>query len=480
MGFRLSPALAISLLLLVLGCRPRTTGETNGDSLPFAGVTVRLAVPSDLGLTETWTAALEDWAAASGASYEIVETPFESGDWQDNLIKSSPTLLLLPHRLVPELVADNLIAPIPPEIRTSEQLQWSGLLPGVRDRLTSVAGEPAILPVTCETLVCYFRADLLEASGRSIPQTWDDYDALRSSLDDWAPGLTVVEPWGPEFRSTMFFARAIAGARHPAQYSLSLDVSTGDPLIAGPPFVRALQDSGSSGQLLNMADMVRDIADCRRELLEGRAAMGIACEPTDTGANRPSATTRDPGVRLICSPLPGADRVFNRDTGQWDAQPGGALNRPAVCGFEGLTVCVLKSASAEQIAAAWDLWGVLQNFQQEGTIPQLPGTSVNHSMLANATQPAGSELTLAEWSSYRQAVTANLSNPLLTFELPCAGRDQLRNEMSHELQTGTAEGRTPETVLQSTSDAWRTTIHTLGKRRVINSYRACLGLRPLP
>ena len=82
--------------------------------------------------------------------------------------------------------------------------------------------------------------DLLTEARLSPPMTWDDYQKLAETIATWAPGQTVYEPWDPAFRGTLFFARAAAAARHPANYSVFLDIETGTSRIATPPFEQAL------------------------------------------------------------------------------------------------------------------------------------------------------------------------------------------------------------------------------------------------
>ncbi len=475
------PFLVVCCLgLATLNCRTDSPNRDRSEQLPFAGIDVRIALPAGGQLLESWAAAFEEWTAATGASYSVTELDYGAASWHEGLEgDTAPFLLLMPHRLIPELAADERIAAIPAELRTSAKLAWSELSPGVRDRLTSLGGEPSVLPVTCESLVCYFRADLLERAGLAVPQTWEQYEALRSSRAEWAPGLVAVEPWGAEFRSTMFLARAVAGAKNAGHYSLELDVSTGVPLIAGPPFVKALAEfregpGSSASDCLGHSPL-----DCRREMLEGRAAMGVGYEPVARDSTAAVPLQRDAAVRLVCAPLPGRAEVFNRDTVSWETPDDRTINRPALVGFEGLSVCVLSSATSRQVAAAWDLWGTLQSYQQDGTIAPLPGTPCRPSWLNSSPQAPNSDLTPEEWASYQQSVTANLANPLLVVELPCLGRHELLERLSQTLGEGLSGDAASSAILEAAAGQWKEAIEALGRQRVLNSYRISLGLTPL-
>src|SRR5207302_8201276 len=106
----------------------------------------------------------------------------------------------------------------------------------------------------------------------------DDYQQLVERIEVWAPGLVAVEPWSDDFRATMFLARAVSFAQHPAHYSLFFDIDSGDPLIDSPAFVRALETAKAA-----LARMPPDVltyrpADCRNAIIGGRAALAIALE----------------------------------------------------------------------------------------------------------------------------------------------------------------------------------------------------------
>ena len=140
------------------------------------------------------------------------------------------TLSFFPITALPELAHAGHLAPLPRELQSKEDLDWLDIHAGLREHVVTLGGKPLAVPIGSPPLLCYFRRDLLEKAGRSPPETWDDYTQLVRDLDRWTPGLTAVEPWGKEFRATMFLARAIASARHPGNYSLYFDYNDAAPL----------------------------------------------------------------------------------------------------------------------------------------------------------------------------------------------------------------------------------------------------------
>ena len=397
-----------------------------------------------------------------------------------------PTLVLLPSRFVNGLVADGLVASIPTDVIDGQRIDWTGIPAPARRSLGSLSDHPAMVPVTCQVPICCYRLDLLEASGKQIPHTWSEYDALARSLSEWAGELTAVEPWGEPFRTTTYLARAISAAKQPAQYSVELNVGTGEPLIASAPFVRALEEVAALRPHLATGVETLSPDDCLRELREGRAAMGIVWETVPSGTTAtgaPSAPTTagllqtPTDVPLAFAPLPGRDEVYDRETERWGNPPTEAHNRPALCGPGGFTVCVLASASEQQVAAAWDLWGLLESYQIDGTIQRLPGNAVIPPGPEAARQ--GDASSLENWQPSRAAVTASLQNASLTCELPVYGREQLRTALSTALEAALTKELSPAEALEQTARDWTTAMDQLGRSKVLNSYRQRLGLSGL-
>ena len=138
----------------------------------------------------------------------------------------------MPTKDLSRLFAEDLIAPIPESAIDADVLGWTSISPALRNVLGMQGDKPSVVPVTCPTLVAFYRKDLLAAAQFSIPQTWEEYDALVATVGEWAPGHVAIEPRGPDSLATLFLARAAASAKSSGQYSFELDVSTGDPLIA--------------------------------------------------------------------------------------------------------------------------------------------------------------------------------------------------------------------------------------------------------
>ena len=97
---------------------------------------------------------------------------------------------------------------------------------------------------------CYYRADLLEKLHRKPPRTWKEYEELARLLreegaksgEEVAGEIRDGRALGPRLGGACLLARAAAYAKERDNYTTLFDEKTLEPAIAGPPFVRALEE----------------------------------------------------------------------------------------------------------------------------------------------------------------------------------------------------------------------------------------------
>lgn len=487
------------VLLLLPGCSG--CGQHEDDQSveqPFAGREVELVVPRGLGLAATWEVDLNEWSAQTGATYRITEYDASAQPLSEAIGAGSENarLLIVPVTAVAELAAANVLTSIPDEQLAPENLDWNDLFFGLRENIASVERRPTVVPTASPVLVCYFRRDLLEAAGLAPPQTWQDYQRLLDTLNDWAPGLTAVEPWSPEFRATMFLARAAAYARHPENYSLWFDIATGEPLVGTPGFVRALEEARQA-----MAKMPADVktygpAECRREFLAGRAALAISLESPTGGTPLPpgfdpanhsgegvtaqDSSSRPEAMRIGFVRLPGVKSVYNRSTREWEPVRGTQVHRAGFTAFRG--VCAGVSAGQDAVAnlAAWNLLSLLAREHLAADFPGAMKSIGRESQWETAPQWFGNDLSAEEFGLYFATVADTLRDPQLVAELPVVGHARFRAALTEGLNAVLDGSAAPEAALQQTAARFREIMDELGADAVRNSYRRSLGLSPSP
>lgn len=447
----------IAGLIGLAGCGDESSPETStADAAAWAGTELSVAVPRDLEVEATWQVLFEDWSARTGARPGLV-TP--AWPWHS----LTADVAVIPVTSVPELDALWELQPVP------ETLDLQSVLGGLRQQLCQVGREARLVPISTPVLVLYVRGDLLEASGKRLPETWAEYQQLLEELDEWAGGLTAVEPWGEEFRATMFLARAVSHARHPANYSLFFEINRGDPLVDSPAFVRALQEAKKA--LTEMPAAVRNYtpADCRRELLAGRAAMAVSFEPEFP---EPADVERAETVRVKFIRLPGVREIYNRSSARWETVVGRA-QATSLVGFAGLVAVVRKE---RQAAAAWDLVAeVLVERRREAIDGSVRGLCWQEDVETVAEWLEGS-LAADERTGYARAVVAGLDEAGVVLELGVLGRERFLAALSQSLDRWLAGETNAEETLGNAAEQWRKILGEIGTETVRDSYRRSLGL----
>ncbi len=469
------------LVLMLCGCWSNDANEsTQPPELVFRDETVTIRVPADTEFAEIWDLTLAEWSGATGAETNIVS------DESLKTSNKSADVLVLPLTELSGWIENDRLAPIPDSILDGTALTWLDVFYGVREHTAQVAGSPRVIPVSVPVLVAYYRADLLTAANLEPPQTWSEYQHLLETLNEWAPGLTAVEPWSPEWRATTFLARAAALAKHPDQLSFEFDVRSGEPLIDSPGFQSALELVQQARP--HLAEKVNEYSpsDCRRELLAGRAAIGIALESGPEGQPLPfgpgSSTMeisdeRADGIELVVEPLPGSVRVYDQSKSAFQEFSEDRVHRVTLTGFAGLGVAVSKSAANSQ--AAWDLALQLTAKDLSQTFPPPFCSPVRESQAGSPATYSGQSLRPEEQGTWLNAVRSGLSSDQCISELPVIGRERFREVLSTELAAVLESDENAQEILKRVAAEWRVITEELGQDAVRKSYRRGLGF-PAP
>jgi ABC-type glycerol-3-phosphate transport system substrate-binding protein len=475
---------------------------------PFAGRKLELVVPAGVGFSTSWDLPVKEWAEQTGADYRIVEYGLTQenrplaellGHASSETANRDAAVFVFPITQVAELAADGLLASIPKEVQTTgneqtaDSLDWIDFFKGLRENAASVEGKPTIIPISSPVLVCYYRRDLLDGVQFSPPKTWDEYQQLLDSLHQWAPGLTAVEPWGEEFRATLFLARAVSSAKHPANFSLFFNINTGKPLIDSPGFVRALQRAKKALAKMPTAVKGYSPADCRREFFSGKAAMAITFEtgpgnpqvPFGPVSRRQKATSPEtdsvigrPELMVVgFSRLPGDREVYNLSTKRWESGRNG-LNHVALTAYSGLCAGVSANCTPQQAQAAWNLLGTLTRDHLTVAFPGATKSPCRASQIFDVATWVGDDLSASESQDYLDVVTESLRDMRLVAELPLVGRDAFRAALTEGIGQALSQEVDAQKALNAVAQRWRKIADEIGRQKVHNSYRRSLGLRP--
>jgi ABC-type glycerol-3-phosphate transport system substrate-binding protein len=440
---------------------------------PLTGQTVTVAFPAGSGFGDPWRAALDEWSEQTGAKCTLAEyTRGPAG------LKELPAgdVLVLSYADLPGIDARDHLARIPEGNQVGEISNgWIDFFPGLRERVLTIASRPTLVPISCPTLACYLRGDLLAKAGLKPPETWEDYQALLESLPKWAPGLTAVEPWAPDFRAQIFLARALGDVKKAGDYSVFFDIDTGAPLIDSPGFARALTRTVAQFAKLSPDSSRLTPDDCRRLVLTGKAAMTLSFEP---GRPDEKPIERAAGISLTFVRLPGERQVYDRHVETWEPTPDAAVNYATLAPVGGLTLAVAKATPPERAEAAWNLVNFLsvERFQQ--ALANVPKSVCRETQLAKAVDWIGPELRTDEVYGYLAVTAESLRTKNISPDLPVIGRAEFEKALTEGIDAALEHKATPEAALKQVGDRWRAISSAFGVERIRDSYRSCLGLSP--
>lgn len=492
--------LACGALCLLVGSGCGQSDEVEVQTRPFEGRSIEVLVPEDFGFPDRWQPVIDEWSEQTGATATLTTFPssaigatadgmqkFADRLEQDGASGSPPALLLVPLTTVPALVDRGLLAELPTRDSAADAALWPDLYEGLRENVASWNQLPITVPLSSPVLLCYARIDLLEKAGLEPPTTWTEYQRLLETLDEWAPGLTAAEPWDESYAATLFLARAAALARHSANLSFYFDFRSGQSLISTEGFVQALELATRAVRELPEESLNWSPARCRREILEGRAALAIAME---TGpANRPLPFGPDDGTKPEAAPdsdradgielsirrLPGSAATWNYATNVWTTHPPRQPYRVDVTAFAGLSAAISRKVSQEEADVAWNL---LQTLTSRGPGAMPPGTAslCRISQQSSRAEWVGRELTGREASEAVDAISTALNDTGVVPELPVVGRDRFRASLTKHVLRCLRDEATPQEALDAVAEEWEAIRNELGPLRVLNSYRRSIGL----
>jgi ABC-type glycerol-3-phosphate transport system substrate-binding protein len=482
---------AMCACLGLAGCFGDGTDPAKDDvaDLPYSGQTVRISAPAGLGFPLEWEGPLREWQAQTGARAELTEyDPNGAAQPAAQFSKAdSRTLVVFPLERLGELIAANVLAPLPETARDDlEGINWLDLFAGLREGLAAPRRRPTLVPLSCPVLVCYYRQDLLEKAGLTPPKTWADYQKLLEGLETWAPGRTAVEPWGPEFRGTMFLARSAAYAKHPGHYSFFFDIETGGPLIDGAGFVRGLEVARRAWEKLSPDFRTLSPADCRDRILNGTAALAIGLEPgfvPEVNASKAETaateTASDETSRIGVCRLPGSRETYNPTRKSWETAPDKGVNQVTLVGFAGLACAASAHRPAAEIDAAWN---AVSRIGARGFVSGFPASArglCRESQGESGLGSSGAGLPGEGAVAYREAVALSLRDTRQVVELPVPRHGEFLAALAAALGPVLEGEAAPEEGLQRAAGAWSKLAREIGAAHFRDSYRAALGLSPV-
>jgi len=352
-GFAWFLFLCGTVLFSAVGCEPEeenrslVEGSTSVLHSDLVGSDLRILVVNDPPLAAAIERWQMEWKTLSSGTYKVSATNNElPNDWS-----SQYDVVIYPAELLGELVENRWIMPIRTGLLEQEDYGLSDVFPLIWEHEVRWGGQPYALSLGAPVLSLAYRTDLFTEQAQSAPTTWTKYQELVEYFDDsdhWgkfkpAEGVkwqATVEPLAPGWAAQTFLARAAAYARHRNQVSTFFDSQTMEPLIATPPFERALDEivaaAGPDSLSLNA-----DPQGAFDALANGQCAMALtwfsAAGPVAATGDATAATKKPSELagHIALEELPGAKESYNLERLTWEERSGEYENRVTFLGMAG-------------------------------------------------------------------------------------------------------------------------------------------------
>ena len=309
--------------------------------------------------------------------------------------------------------------------------------------------------------------------------------------------FAAVEPLAKGWAGELFLARAAAYAKHRDYYATLFDKETMEPLVASPPFVRALEELVAATKSDATVDLATSPLDVPLQFLDGRCALAIGW-PTaaDPRATALANAKVDPRIFAVAE-LPGSSEAYNPKERIWQKrQPGddpkssssdaGPLAphpsplAPISCpllGIAGRLGSVTKEASDGEFAFKLLAW--LSG--PEWSVPicsASPATTLfRRDQLNRPARWVEPQLSAAA-GQYADIVVRSFTRPQL-LECPrLPGHAEYVAALDEAVRAAVAGKQSPAAALAHAADRWREITSRLGLESQRTAYNRSLGLEP--
>jgi multiple sugar transport system substrate-binding protein len=391
-------------------------------------------------------------------------------------------VVVFPSCLLGDLVERQLIRPLPRQLQDSTDFARLEIFDQVRLHEVSWARQAYAAPLGSAQFVLAIRTDVFQQVQQPPPATWEEYGQLLAELvktktpgaqgtPRW-PTYPTVEPLASGWAGRMLLARVAASIYNRSRYSTVFDFRSLEPVIAHPPFVRALEELTSAYRAgpPEAIDFTPD--DTMRFFLAGNAAMSITW-PT---AGRTSAAPISDAVPLRFIQLPGSDHVYDFPTQRWQPRPNDQQRHVPVLAIAGRLAAITRQT--RQIHGAAGLLRWLTGRQHSVAIaPRSTATTLfrqSHVAEPGRWIDPSIEPTAAQEYAELVARTQSLAGFLMAPRIP--GQHLYMQALDDAVRRAACGTVAPQEALDHAVQRWRQITDELGLEAQRTAYHRSLGL----
>ncbi len=459
---RLLPLLFALPILAAAGC-PKPEDADKGPAGPPPGATLRLLVVDDPLLAQSIGYLQSEWKAQSGVALEITDVSSDDFDAQ-NAPKTD--VVIAPSWMLGPATEARWVVPLPERIVQNNESDWSSIFPQIREHEIARAGKSMAVPFGSPVPVLYYRPDLLDEAGLKPPATWAEYVKAATALGDAPTAEPLAEGWA----GLTLLARSASYATHPDNLSTLFRISTMEPLIAGAPYVRALEELVATA---DPASLDMDPAAARTAFWQGKAPLAITW-PTAAGEELADV---EPDLPAGVVELPGSPDVYDFGESTWERRDKESDGRVPLLASAGRVGMVTTTSQWPDASLQLLLWLTDEKWSAS-VCTQSPNTTVfrnSHvSMVSGWVEPPMSDDAAQQ---YGEAVATALERQERLFALPITGRPQYLAALDEAVRAAVKKEKSPQEALDGAAEQWKQITEQLGVDQQKAAYRASLGLK---
>ncbi len=467
------------------GCTPQTKTTTDQTSTPRTDVELQLVVVDDPAMAEAIDSLRSEWKARTGASVTVRQLSIAEATAAEAPMGPADAIIY-PSYLLGHLAERDFIGPLPPSYAQNQELAWSDTFELLQLVETQWAQAPYAVPFGSPVLTCFYRPDLLERIHRRPPETWTQYQELAQLLNDRknlgdaappddAPWFGAAEPLAPGWAGRVFLARAAAYAKHRDHYSTLFNIETMEPLIAGPPFVRALEELAAAAKLGPPNARELDPAAARREFLAGHCALALSW-PGHASATPAEPTDKTPAVAFI--ELPGSTKVYDIVSKLWDNRDANESVRVPLLGMAGRLGSITRQSAHAENALQLLSWLSGQEWAAKVSAASPATTLYRRSQLRTPRPWVDSNMDASAAQQYAVTVRDALNRTAYLTVPRFAGQERYLAALDQAVEQVLSAQKSPAEALAAAAAQWSTITQELGPDAQRKAYRKSLGLEP--
>jgi len=474
-----------ALSLAVCGCPGTTPPAANPESAPGPAVPLRLVVVDDPGLAE---AVQRQWQARAEGELQVRQARTEE-ICDPRRKRLAADAVIYPSGLIGELAERGWLMPLSDDALRSSEFARRDIFDHLRQHEMMWGEETYAVPLGSPPLSLVDRPDLFEKLGVQPPETWQQYtalcerlvksrDVLRESSQSADAWHAVSEPLGPGWASQILLARAAAYARHRSYFASLFDLDSMQPLIASPPFVRALEELVSAAKFGSPKAGEHSPTEVWKLLRSGQCVMGLTWPSNAEGPMAGQTGDSTSPVLLAAAELPGSAEVYNLGDAVWQPRESSEDRHVTLLGAAGRLGSVVKGTNRSSTAMSL-LVRLSSTAWSRDISPRSPATTLYRTSQLPAVKAwVGDSFSADAATAYGELVQQGYRRQLSLDSVRLPGRNRYLAALDEAVQAAVRGDRPPADCLAAAADGWRKVTQELGIDNQRRAYWRSLGKSP--